>query len=149
MKKIIIITLASLFLIACRDSGTSSGSESSSASTAAATAELKPKAQDLVAPEASSFDPIIHQTLEVNLSGSLPARAQLSVYSHFTEQSSGSYRVDTNSQVVHAAITNGALSVDFVLPKGQSSVVAEIWFYDGETPLQKEFAIDGNELIWD
>lgn len=147
MKKIVIVMLASLFLIACRDSGTSSSSEGASASTLAA--EPKPKAQDLVAPEEFSFDPVIHQTLEVNLSGSLPARAQLSVYSRFTEQSNGSYLVDANSQVVHAAITNGALSIDFVLPKGQSSVVAEIWSYDGEAPLKKEFAIDGNELIWD
>ncbi len=153
MKNKILIVIASLFLMACSDSGGSGSSGGTGGGASPATVpqpESEPvKTQDLVAPEGFSFNSVTAHTLEINLSGSLPERTHLSVYSAYTEEIDGKYIVDYDSRVIDAAMVNGSLTTEFSLAERQSSIVAEIWSYDGGDPIQKEFAIDGNVLVWD
>ncbi|OCH21242.1 hypothetical protein A6E04_11910 [Aliivibrio logei] len=162
MKKVIIITMASLFLMACSDSGggASSGGSSVGGSTpdaggAGSDASPSPidqpvtvKTQDLVAPEGFSFNPVESQRLVVNLSGSLPARAHLSVYSSFTENAEGGFSVDHGSKVIDVPVVNGVADIEFSIADNMATSIAEIWLYDGSSPLQREFTIDGSEWEW-
>lgn len=153
MKNKILIVIASLFLMACSDSGGSGSSggtgDTGGGASPATVSQPEPiKTQDLVAPDGFSFNPISDQSLEINLSGSLPARTHLSVYSTYTEKSDGQYLVDYDSKVIDAAIVNGALTIEFSLSESQSTIVAEVWSYDGSLPIQKEFVINGEALVW-
>jgi hypothetical protein len=151
MKNKILVVIASLFLMACSDSG-GSGSSGGTGGGASPTTVPQPepvKTQDLVAPDGFTFNPVTAHTLEINLSGSLPERTHLSVYSAYTEGTDGKYIVDYDSKVIDAALVNGALTIEFSLAESQSTIVAEIWSYDGSLPIQKEFAIDSNPLVWD
>lgn len=169
MKKVIIVTMASLFLMACNGSdGGSSGSEGGSAGPSidsgnsdtsggdsesvspAVIDNRKPiKTQDLVAPEDFSFNPIESQSLSVNLSGSLPARTHLTIYSSFIEKEEDGFSVDYDSKIVDSPINYGEGTIEFSVAQNQSSIVAEIWSYDGSDPLQRKFEIDGDALIWE
>ncbi|MDD9179350.1 MULTISPECIES: hypothetical protein [Aliivibrio] len=152
MKNKILVVIASLFLMACSDSGGSgsSGSTGGGGASPATVPQPEPvKTQDLVAPDGFTFNPVTAHTLEINLSGSLPERTHLSVYSAYTEGTDGKYIVDYDSKVIDAALVNGALTIEFSLAESQSTIVAEIWSYDGSLPIQKEFAIDSNPLVWD
>ncbi|RYU47699.1 hypothetical protein ERW49_04965 [Aliivibrio finisterrensis] len=151
MKNKILVVIASLFLMACSDSGGSgsSGGTGGGASPATVPQPEPVKTQDLVAPDGFTFNPVTAHTLEINLSGSLPERTHLSVYSAYTEGTDGKYIVDYDSKVIDAALVNGALTIEFSLAESQSTIVAEIWSYDGSLPIQKEFAIDSNPLVWD
>lgn len=137
--------------MACSDSGGSgsTGGTGGGASPATVPQPEPVKTQDLVAPEGFKFNPVTAHTLEINLSGSLPARTHLSVYSAYTEKSDGLYIVDYDSKVIDAAMVNGALTIELPLAENQSTIVAEIWSYDGSSPIQQEFAIDGHKLVWD
>lgn len=150
MKNKILVTIASLFLMACSDSG---GSDSSGGTEGGASPATVPqpepiKTQDLVAPEGFTFNPITVQSLEINLSGSLPARTHLTVYTTYTEVEGGQYTIDYDSKVIDAAVTGGILTIEFSLAESQLSILAEIWAYDGSSPIQQVFAIDGEALVW-
>ena len=153
MKNKILVVIASLFLMACSDSGgsgSSGGTGGGGGASPATVPQPEPiKTQDLVAPDGFAFNPVTAHTLEINLSGSLPERTHLSVYSAYTEGADGKYIVDYASKVIDAAMVNGALTIEFSLAESQSAIVSEIWSYDGSLPLQKEFVIDSNPLVWD
>ena len=151
MKNKILVIIASLFLMACSDSGSSdsSGGTEGGASPATVPQPEPIKTQDLVAPEGFTFNPITAQSLEINLSGSLPARTHLTVYTTYTEVEGGQYTIDYDSKVIDAAVTGGILTIEFSLAESQLSILAEIWSYDGSPPLQREFKIDGDTLVWE
>ncbi|MDD9155103.1 hypothetical protein PVK64_02710 [Aliivibrio sp. S4TY2] len=150
MKNKILVVIASLFLMACSDSSGSgsSGGTGGGASPAAVPQPEPVKTQDLVAPEGFTFNPVTTHTLEINLSGSLPERSHLSVYSIYIEGANEQYIVDYDSKIIDSAVSNGILTIEFLLAEKQSTIVAEIWSYDGSLPLQKEFTIDNNLLVW-
>ncbi|WP_375319937.1 hypothetical protein [Aliivibrio logei] len=166
MKKVIIVTMASLFLMACSDSGggSSSGSGGGGGSSDGGTGSNPPlvadspiasdnsepvKTQDLVAPEGFAFNPVISQALKINLSGSLPERTHLTIYSGFKDKEDGGFIVDYDSKVIDSSISNGEGMIEFSVAESQSSIVAEIWSYDGSDPLQRKFEIDGGDLVWE
>ena len=146
MKKVIIVTMASLFLMAC------GGGSSSGGGSAAPAVVDKPepiKTEDLVAPDGFSFNPVTAQSLTINLSGTLAQRTHLSIYSEFSERESGEFIVNYDSKVIDGAVVNGSLFIEFSLAQNQSTIVAEIWSYDGSLPLQRKFEIDNNTLVWE
>ncbi|MUK29161.1 hypothetical protein GNP44_03495 [Aliivibrio fischeri] len=149
MKKVIMISmtsLASLFLIvSCSDSG---GFSSGGTAPTVVEEPESVKTQDLVAPKGFSFNPIEEQRLIVDLSGSLPARAHLSVYSNFSEKDEGEYRVDYGSKIIDVPLANGAVDIEFAIANSLEESVVEIWLYDGSDPQQKKFVVDGTQWEW-
>ncbi|MFA1562458.1 hypothetical protein [Aliivibrio fischeri] len=145
LDKIAIVSITALFLMACSDSG---GSSSGGSSPAADEQPEPIKTQDLVAPEGFSFNPIDDQRLIVDLSGSLPSRAHLSVYSSFSEKEDGRYIVDYGSKIIDVPLTNGAVDIEFAIADSLNESVVEIWLYDGSDPQQKKFVVDGTQWEW-
>ncbi|MUK61855.1 hypothetical protein GNP81_15050 [Aliivibrio fischeri] len=149
LDKIAIASITALFLMACSDSGGSSSGGSAGGSSPAADEKPEPiKTQDLVAPEGFSFNPIDDQRLIVDLSGSLPSRAHLSVYSSFSEKDDGGYIVDYGSKIIDVPLTNGAVDIEFSIADSLNESVVEIWLYDGSDPQQKKFVVDGTQWEW-
>lgn len=147
MKKIMIATMASLFLMGC---GGGSGGSSSGGSSPSAAPQPEPiKTQDLVAPEGFSFNPVTEQSLTINLTGSLAERSHLSIYSEYTENQDGTYLVNYDSKIIDTGIDSGSGTIGFSLAESQSTIVAEIWSYDGSSPLQREFRVDDHALVWE
>ncbi|MGR6859212.1 hypothetical protein [uncultured Aliivibrio sp.] len=154
MKKVIIVTMASLFLMACGgesgSGGSSSGDSGGGNASPAVIDQPEPiKTQDLVAPDGFSFNPVTAQSLTINLSGTLAPRTHLSIYSEYKEGQNGSFIVNYDSKVIDSAVVNGHLFIEFSLAQSQSTIVAEIWSYDGSEPLQRKFEIDNNTLVWE
>lgn len=143
MKNILMVFLMSLSLIACGggDSGSSSGPSNSDK-------PVTVKTEDLLAPDDFTFNPITLQKLTIDLSGSLPERTHVSVYSLFSEVGKENYIVNYDSKIIDSAMTNGQLTLEFSLAESQSEIVVEIWSYDGSQPLQKMFEINGEALVW-
>ena len=143
MRKIMIATMASLFLMGC-------GGDSGGSSSGGSAPQPEPiKTQNLVAPDGFSFNPVTEQSLTINLTGSLAERSHLSIYSEYTENQDGTYLVNYDSKIIDTGIESGSSTVDFSLAESQSTIVAEIWSYDGSSPLQREFRIDDHALVWE
>lgn len=85
---------------------------------------------------------------ELALSGQTGLRAYVSVYSDYTLLSNGQFYADSSSRVLAGDLDNGHFDSSFVNLKSQSAYLIEVWFYNGDDPLQKELQIVDNSLIW-
>ncbi|MGF1719302.1 hypothetical protein L4D20_04555 [Vibrio kyushuensis] len=104
--------------------------------------------QDLVVPDDFSYNPVMGHHFDVDISAYSSQRAYISVYGQFTVNQDGSYKPDFNSRITSTSLDNGTASLEFCISDSQSSVLAEIWFYDGSDPIQHQFTTAQNQWIW-
>jgi len=85
---------------------------------------------------------------ELTSSGQSDLRAYVSVYSDYTLLSNGQFYADSSSRVVAGELNDDQFTSTFTSLQDQSSYLIEVWFYNGDQPLQKEQQIDHDTLIW-
>lgn len=74
-------------------------------------------------------------------------RAYISIYAEY-QLLAGRFYPDSSTRVLAGELQNGLFNHSFVALNNQSSYLIEVWFYNGETALQKEQQIIGNNLSW-
>lgn len=75
-------------------------------------------------------------------------RAYVSIYRDYQLLPSGRYHPDANSRVLSGALVDGVFDNSFIGLNNQSTYLIEVWFYDGELPLQKEVTVMDGHLTW-
>jgi len=80
--------------------------------------------------------------------GQTGARAYLSIYSDYRLLPTEKFYPDASSRVLAGDLSDGTFNQSFVALNEQSDYLIEVWFYNGEQPLQTEKAVIKNSLIW-
>ncbi|MGR5118043.1 hypothetical protein ACPV5Q_02080 [Vibrio astriarenae] len=104
--------------------------------------------QDLVIPDGFSFDPITEMNIDIDISNLSTQRAYVSIYSEYEETDSGTLATSGDHKLAGQALEEGVGNIDIVYADGVEKVLAEIWFYDGSDPIQKELTIDDNTFYY-
>tara|TARA_B100001057_G_C22690227_1_gene887448 strand:+ start:215 stop:652 length:438 start_codon:yes stop_codon:yes gene_type:complete len=135
MKIIFIFPLTLLMLFGCGGEDQNRGSAPSYPDTGQAEIHF----DDLVIADGYDYNPVKSQSLTVDISSRSTERAHVSVYTKFKETSQGQYKPDYKSQIISRALESGVTELDFSIADSQQELLAEIWFYDGQAPLQYYF----------
>ena len=85
---------------------------------------------------------------DLNLTGQIDQRAYVSIYRDYQLLDSGVFHPDSSSRVISGDLKSGIFNHSFISLKNQSSYLVEIWFYNGELPIQREIEIINNNLSW-
>lgn len=136
------LTLAPL-LVACGGGGDGGGGSSSPAAPIATVTSTS----DLVAPDGFDYNPIESRSLNVDISAHSQQRAYLSVYRHYFEVD-GKKIPDYGSRIAAVQLDSGKASIDLSIADSEDDLLAEIWFYDGSDPLQKDFYAYQQSWSW-
>ena len=75
-------------------------------------------------------------------------RAYVSVYREYMLLPSGIFYPDSSSRVLGGEINDGQFQHSFVSLNNQDAYLIEIWFYNGEPPIQKEQTIVASNITW-
>lgn len=75
-------------------------------------------------------------------------RAYISIYCNYQLLQSVLFYPDSASRVLSGVLQDGKFNSAFVGLNNQSVYLVEVWFYDGEQPIQKEQRVNGNLLAW-
>ncbi|MGC9402892.1 hypothetical protein ACP43V_10600 [Vibrio genomosp. F10 str. 9ZC157] len=156
------ITLSlSFFLLACGGGGDGGspptnktitteeqGESAGSAGFIENTLAVQRTTQDLSIPDGFSFNPVVEYTFDVDISGYSTQRAYVSIYGNYVPLQDGSFVPNFNSRITSSSLDNGKAALEFIISDSQSSVLAEIWFYDGSDPIQYQFTPSQNSWIW-
>lgn len=102
------------------------------------------------------FDFTSKQKIEVALdlttllasNGHAGLRAYVSVYSDYTLLDSGQYYANASSRVLGGDLLDGKFASSFTSLNAQDTYLLEVWFYTGESPLQREQSIVDGTLSW-
>ncbi|MEI8607637.1 hypothetical protein P4S70_00205 [Enterovibrio sp. Hal110] len=101
---------------------------------------------ETVVPDDFSYNPVLEQHFDVDIRGYSVSPAYISLYGEFTENDDGSFTADYNSRITSAPVEDGEATLDYVSSDSQYYVLAEVWFYDGTSPVQKR--IPNTEASW-
>lgn len=75
-------------------------------------------------------------------------RGYVSVYKAYQQLDSDRFYPDSTSRVISGALVNGLFEQSFASINNQQQYLIEVWFYDGQEPIQKVLALAGNQLIF-
>ncbi|KEY90924.1 hypothetical protein CF67_08014 [Candidatus Photodesmus blepharus] len=103
---------------------------------------------DLIVPDGFNYHAILEYNFDVDISAYSTQRAYLSVYGDFFTAEDGSYIPNFNSRIISASLENGKKTLKFYITDLQTSALAEVWFYDGLTPIQHKFTTSQNSWVW-
>lgn len=172
MKKTITVVLATapLLLAGCGGGGgggggsTASPSPSSPASPAApatpvaATPSPSPVASaaavptytmsDLVVPDGFDYSSVEQFDIDIDISSISTDRSFVTVYSRFSARDDSTLKPDYSSKVIAGSLNNGVFASNFASPVSHDSLLVEIWFYDGQPPLQKVVSSSNSQIVW-
>ncbi|MGF1754693.1 hypothetical protein L4C33_13970 [Vibrio makurazakiensis] len=148
--------LALSFITACGggdgggDGGTTGTSTPSVPSTTQAVAtEAGPsRMEELVVPDGFDYNPVTKFEMSLDISDITTQRAFVSVYSRFTERANSTLKPDYSSKVIASSLTDGKIDLTFPAPNVHEQLLVEIWFYDGQDPMQKTFSTANNTITW-
>lgn len=116
--------------------------------------EAKIEMSELVADTDFNFstkqqiDVSLDLTEELEENGQTGKRAYVSIYRDYQLLESEEFYPNASSRVVAGELNDGLFEHSLTNLDGQTAYLIEVWFYDGEDPLQKELQIDGTQLIW-
>jgi len=82
-------------------------------------------------------------------SGQLGLRARVSIYSEYTLLSNGQFYPTQKSLVIAGDLDNGQFNSSFTRLKDQSEYLIDVWFYNGDAPIQQQQTIAANSLVWE
>ncbi|PKF49951.1 hypothetical protein AT251_15135 [Enterovibrio nigricans] len=102
----------------------------------------------MVVPNSFSYNPNVQQSFVVDVTGYAASNATITLYRNFSANNDGSYSADYNSRLVAAQLINGQGTVDIVNTTSQYYLLAEVWFDDGTTPIQKRIPNTDTSWIW-
>lgn len=93
----------------------------------------------LSVPAEFNYHPAAQIDIQADISAIRTDRAFIAFYSQYSTSSNGTYQAVYESRITSSALTLGVANLSFSYPLSQSSLLAEIWFYDGSAPLQQIF----------
>ncbi|MDD1793280.1 hypothetical protein LRP50_09090 [Enterovibrio sp. ZSDZ42] len=103
---------------------------------------------EMVVEDNFSYDPVIAQSLEVDITAYSTSQAYVSIYGGFVENPDGSYSPDYNSRITAKTLEGGFGDVDYLLADSQYYMLAEVFFYDGTTPIQMRITNEQTDWVW-
>jgi len=163
MKKTMTVVLATapLLLAGCGGGGggggTASPSPSSPATPAtpvAATPSPSPAAvsthtmSNLVVPDGFDYSSVEQFDIDIDISSISTDRSFVTVYSRFSAGDDSTLKPDYSSKVIAGSLNNGVFASNFASPVSHDSLLVEIWFYDGQPPLQKVVSSSNSQIVW-
>lgn len=168
MKKTITVVLATapLLLAGCGGGGgggsTASPSPSSPSSPATPAAPATPSPSpvasaaavptytmsDLVVPDGFDYSSVEQFDIDIDISSISTDRSFVTVYSRFSARDDSTLKPDYSSKVIAGSLNNGVFASNFASPVSHDSLLVEIWFYDGQPPLQKVVSSSNSQIVW-
>ncbi|MDN3702002.1 hypothetical protein ACFFUO_11870 [Vibrio artabrorum] len=127
------------------DTGTPSPSPSTATSAAATPTYTM---SDVVVPDGFDYSSIEPFDLNIDISRISTARSFVTVYSRFSTRDDSTLKPDYSSKVIAGSLNNGVFVSNFTAPVNQDSLLVEIWFYDGQPPLQRVVSSRDSQIIW-
>ena len=171
MKKSLAVILAvtPLVLVGCGGGG-GGGSSASTPSTSAPSAPATPSTpvtatpspspatsaiaaqsytmSDLVVPDEFDYSSVEQFDLDIDISNISTDRSFVTVYSRFSTRDDATLKPDYSSKVIAGSLDNGVFASNFAAPVNHEALLIEIWFYDGQPPLQQVVSSGDSQIVW-
>lgn len=169
MKKSLAVILAAtpLILVGCGGGGGGGGSASTpspatpstpaapsnpvtattSSATSAAAAPIYTMS-NVVVPDGFDYSSVEQFDLDIDISSISTARSFVTVYSRFSTRDDSTLKPDYSSKVIAGSLNNGVFASNFTAPVNHDSLLVEIWFYDGQPPLQQVVSSSDSQIVW-
>lgn len=150
MKKSLTVILAvtPLILVGCGGGGGGGGSSAPATTPASAVTAQSYTMDDLVVPDEFDYDSVENFDLDIDISSISTARSFVTVYSRFSTRDDSTFKPDYSSKVIAGSLNNGVFASNFTAPVNHETLLVEIWFYDGQPPLQQVVSSSDSQIVW-
>ncbi|KAB0300910.1 hypothetical protein F2Z80_17625 [Vibrio fortis] len=138
----LISLLASVTLIFGCGGGGGGGSSTAAPAPAASTMS------ELTVPDGFDYNPVEQHDLNIDISHISKNRSFVSVYSRYSERSDATFKPDYSSRLLAGSLNNGQFNSSFTAPISEENILIEIWFYDGQAPLQQVVSSSVMQVTW-
>ncbi|CAH7207127.1 conserved hypothetical protein [Vibrio chagasii] len=115
---------------------------------ASAAAEPTYTMSDLVVPDGFDYSSVEQFDIDIDISSISTDRSFVTVYSRFSARDDSTLKPDYSSKVIAGSLNNGVFASNFASPVSHDTLLVEIWFYDGQPPLQKVVSSSNSQIVW-
>ncbi|MDH6025935.1 hypothetical protein [Vibrio splendidus] len=103
---------------------------------------------DLVVPDGFDYSSVDQFDLDIDISSISTDRSFVTVYSRFSTRDDSTLKPDYSSKVIAGPLDNGVFASKFAAPVNHEALLIEIWFYDGQPPLQQVVSSGDSQIVW-
>ncbi|MFA0483141.1 hypothetical protein [Vibrio sp. 10N.222.55.B11] len=103
---------------------------------------------DLVVPDGFDYNSVEQFDLNIDISSISTDRSFVTVYSRFSTRDDSTLKPDYSSKVITGPLDNGVFASNFAAPVNHDALLIEIWFYDGQPPLQQVVSSGDSQIVW-
>ncbi|OCH50551.1 hypothetical protein [Vibrio sp. ZF57] len=103
---------------------------------------------DLVVPDGFDYSSVEQFDLDIDISSISTDRSFVTVYSRFSTRDDSTLKPDYSSKVIAGPLDNGVFASNFAAPVNHDALLIEIWFYDGQPPLQQVVSSGDSQIVW-
>ncbi|MEZ8385323.1 hypothetical protein AB6C98_16825 [Vibrio splendidus] len=103
---------------------------------------------DLVVPDGFDYSSVDRFDLDIDISSISTDRSFVTVYSRFSTRGDSTLKPDYSSKVIAGPLDNGVFASNFAAPVNHEALLIEIWFYDGQPPLQQVVSSGDSQIVW-
>ncbi|MEZ8358603.1 hypothetical protein AB6C56_22515 [Vibrio splendidus] len=103
---------------------------------------------DLVVPDGFDYSSVEQFDLDIDISSISTDRSFVTVYSRFSTRDDSTLKPDYSSKVIAGPLDNGVFASNFAAPVNHEALLIEIWFYDGQPPLQQVVSSGDSQIVW-
>lgn len=103
---------------------------------------------DLVVPDGFDYSSVEQFDLDIDISSISTDRSFVTIYSRFSTRADSTLKPDYSSKVIAGPLDNGVFASNFTAPVNHDSLLIEIWFYDGQPPLQQVVSSSDSQIVW-
>ncbi|MEZ9954457.1 hypothetical protein AB4395_18350 [Vibrio splendidus] len=103
---------------------------------------------DLVVPDGFDYSSVEQFDLDIDISSISTDRSFVTVYSRFSTRDDSTLKPDYSSKVIAGPLDNGVFASNFSAPVNHEALLIEIWFYDGQPPLQQVVSSGDSQIVW-
>ncbi|PTP45277.1 hypothetical protein [Vibrio splendidus] len=103
---------------------------------------------DLVVPDGFDYSSVDQFDLDIDISSISTDRSFVTVYSRFSTRDDSTLKPDYSSKVIAGPLDNGVFASNFAAPVNHEALLIEIWFYDGQPPLQQVVSGGDSQIVW-
>ncbi len=115
---------------------------------ASAAAEPTYTMSDLVVPDGFDYSSVEQFDIDIDISSISTDRSFVTIYSRFSTRADSTLKPDYSSKVIAGPLDNGVFASNFTAPVNHDSLLIEIWFYDGQPPLQQVVSSGESQIVW-
>ncbi|MEZ9258979.1 hypothetical protein AB4125_15515 [Vibrio splendidus] len=103
---------------------------------------------DLVVPDGFDYSSVDQFDLDIDIRSISTDRSFVTVYSRFSTRDDSTLKPDYSSKVIAGPLDNGVFASNFAAPVNHETLLIEIWFYDGQPPLQQVVSSGDSQIVW-